>query len=168
MRTYYKVIEDLIQFVQLVDGARGVCRKKIVFTNGCFDVFHMGHVHLLEKAKGLGGKDGILIVAVNSDESVKKIKGDKRPIVPQDQRAHVVASLQCVDIVTIFNEETPYNLIWHIKPDVLVKGGDWNSQNIVGSDIVRSNGGEVHVVDIELETSSTKIINTILDKYKEK
>ncbi|MGB2697212.1 MAG: D-glycero-beta-D-manno-heptose 1-phosphate adenylyltransferase [Candidatus Zixiibacteriota bacterium] len=135
---------------------------KVVFTNGCFDILHRGHVDYLEKAKKLGD---ILIVGLNSDESVKKIKGKKRPIVPQDDRVMVLSALGCVDYVCIFDQETPGELIEKIIPDVLVKGGDWEKENIVGRKIVEENGGEVFAIP-EVEGKSTqKIIQTIIDKY---
>lgn len=108
--------------------------KKIVFTNGCFDLIHIGHVRYLEKARGLGD---VFVVAINTDSSVRKIKGKKRPITSQKERAEVLASLGSVDYVTFFNEDTPYELIKLLKPDILVKGGDWKKEDIVGSDIVK-------------------------------
>jgi rfaE bifunctional protein nucleotidyltransferase chain/domain len=103
--------------------------KKIVFTNGCFDILHRGHVEYLSKAKQLGD---VLIVGLNSDSSVKMIKGDKRPIVPQEDRAFILSNLSFVDYVVIFDEPTPYELISKIVPDVLVKGSDWSQENVVG------------------------------------
>lgn len=108
--------------------------KKVVFTNGCFDLIHVGHIRCLEKAKGLGD---ILVVAINTDSSVKRLKGEGRPIIPQRKRAEVLASLGLVDYVTFFNEDTPYEIIKLLKPDILVKGGDWKRKDIVGSDIVK-------------------------------
>ncbi len=105
--------------------------KKVVFTNGCFDIIHVGHIRYLKEAKSLGD---VLIVGLNSDRSVSIIKPD-RPINPQEQRAEVLASLEMVDYVTLFDEETPYDLIDLLKPDVLVKGGDWKKEDIVGSDV---------------------------------
>jgi len=107
--------------------------KKIVFTNGCFDLLHIGHVRYLQKAKRLGD---VLVVAINTDSSVRRIKGKGRPITPQRERAEILASLGSVDYVTLFGEETPYKLIKLLKPDILVKGGDWKKEDIVGSDIV--------------------------------
>lgn len=114
--------------------------KKIVFTNGCFDILHAGHVAYLSKAKSLGDA---LIIGLNSDASVKKIKGKSRPIVSQKNRAILLAALEAVDFVVIFNELAPLKLIKAIKPDVLVKGGDWKKENIVGSNFVESYGGKV-------------------------
>jgi rfaE bifunctional protein nucleotidyltransferase chain/domain len=107
--------------------------KKIVFTNGCFDIIHIGHVRCLKEAKSLGD---LLVVGLNSDRSVSRIKPE-RPVNPQDQRAEVLASLEMVDYVTIFDEETPYELIKLLRPDVLVKGGDWKKEEIIGSDIAK-------------------------------
>lgn len=137
-------------------------KNKVVFTNGCFDILHRGHVHYLEKAKQLGE---VLIVGLNSDESVKKIKGEKRPIVPQDDRAFVLSALDCVDYVCIFDEGTPEELIKKLMPDVLVKGADWEKEDIVGKDIVEKSGGQVVTIP-EVEGKSTKnIIQTIIDRY---
>jgi D-beta-D-heptose 1-phosphate adenylyltransferase (EC 2.7.7.-) len=137
--------------------------KKIVFTNGCFDIIHAGHVKYLNIAKTYGD---ILIVGLNSDNSIKRIKGDKRPIVPQEQRAYVLSQLKPVDMVVIFEEDTPYNLIKAIKPDVLIKGADWNIENIVGADIVLSNGGSVNTIKFDYDTSTSKIIQKIIELYK--
>lgn len=115
-------------------------KKKIVFTNGCFDLLHIGHTRYLKNAGNLGD---ILIVGVNSDNSVKKLKGKNRPVVPQNERAEILSELPFVDLVVIFNEETPYKLIKRVLPDVLVKGGDWKVNDIIGGDIVKANGGKV-------------------------
>jgi len=138
--------------------------KIVVFTNGCFDILHAGHVDYLNKAKSLGD---VLIVAVNSDLSMKKIKGSKRPIVPQNERAFIISNLKAVDFVTIFDEETPYELIKKLVPDVLVKGADWSKDKIVGSDIVEASGGRVETIEFVNFQSTTNIINTILEKFKE-
>lgn len=129
--------------------------KKIVFTNGCFDIIHIGHIRYLKDAKRLGD---ILIVGLNSDKSVASIK-PQRPIIPEDQRAEILASLYMVDYVVIFDEETPYELIKRIKPDVLVKGGDWKKQDIVGSDLVP----EVYSLPFVEGISTTKIIEKIIE-----
>lgn len=133
-------------------------RKKIAFTNGCFDILHAGHVEYLEAAKK---KDRILIVGLNSDSSVKKIKGSNRPINPEGQRASVLAALECVDYVTIFKEETPYQLIKAIGPDVLIKGADWKSKGVVGADIIKANGGKVELIRYVQGVSTTKVLKTI-------
>lgn len=136
--------------------------KRIVFTNGCFDIIHLGHVTYLKKAREYGD---ILIVGLNSDESVKGIKGDKRPVVPQGERAEVLSSIRYVDFVVIFNEPDPYKTIEAIKPDVLVKGGDWAIENIIGRDIVESGGGTVCNIPYIEGSSSTNIIEEILKRF---
>jgi len=136
--------------------------KRVVFTNGCFDIIHAGHVDYLKKAKSLGD---ILVVGLNSDESIRRIKGEKRPIIPQRMRAEVLSSLKPVDYVVIFEEDTPENLIRAIKPEVLVKGGDWELSKIVGKDFVESYGGKVLTIPFTYEISTTKIINAILERY---
>lgn len=138
-------------------------KKKVVFTNGVFDILHAGHVDYITKAKAKGD---ILIVAVNSDSSVKKIKGELRPIVPQNERAFIISSLKPVDYVTIFNEETPYEVIKKLIPDVLVKGSDWSIADIVGRDIVEANGGKVETIDFVNDSSTTNIIKTVLERFK--
>jgi len=137
--------------------------KKVVFTNGCFDILHVGHVRYLKEAKGYGD---ILIVAVNSDLSVKSIKGDKRPIVSQSERAEVLAGLEMVDYVTMFDEDTPYNVIKKLQPDVLIKGGDWTIDKIVGRDIVEARGGRVIAIPFIEGASTTGIVERILEKYR--
>ncbi len=132
--------------------------KKIVFTNGCFDIIHAGHVDYLEKAKSLGT---FLVVGLNSDESVKRLKGPNRPVNPVDQRKKVLQALKPVDLVIVFEEDTPERLIKEIKPDVLVKGGDWKIENIVGADFVMSYGGKVYTIDFVYDTSTTKIIEKV-------
>lgn len=129
--------------------------KKIVFTNGCFDLLHIGHVTYLDQAAALGD---VLIVGINSDESVKKLKGPTRPIQSEMDRASILAALKSVDHTVIFTEETPYELIKIIKPDILVKGGDWKPEQIVGSDIVSSYGGEVKSLLFLDGKSTTNII----------
>jgi len=128
--------------------------KKIVFTNGCFDLLHLGHIDYLAKAADLGS---VLIVAVNSDKSVGTLKGKNRPINKEDQRAMILASLHFTDAVVLFDEETPFNLISMIRPDVLVKGSDYEIDKIVGADIVRQNGGKVTTIDFLPGYSTTLI-----------
>ncbi len=132
--------------------------KTIVFTNGCFDILHYGHVRLLQDAKRLGD---VLIVGMNSDSSVKKIKGCLRPIRRQGERAGILAALEAVDYVTIFNEETPERIIKIISPDILVKGGDWQEDAIVGADFVRSKSGNVVTIPIVKGYSTTSLIKKI-------
>lgn len=137
--------------------------KKVVFTNGCFDLIHAGHVDYLSKARNLGD---VLIVGLNSDASVKRLKGDKRPILLEAERAFVISNLKPVDYVTIFEEDTPGRLIGELIPDILVKGADWTVENIVGRDVVEANGGEVKTIKFVNNQSTSKIINSILDKFK--
>lgn len=134
--------------------------SKIVFTNGCFDVIHPGHVDFLERASKLGNK---LIVGINSDESVRTIKGPKRPIITEGERARVLRSIRFVDEVHIFPESTPEKLIRSLRPDVLVKGGDWPVEQIVGADFVIANGGEVFSLPLHGEFSSTSILESGVD-----
>lgn len=132
--------------------------KKIVFTNGCFDIIHRGHVSYLNEAKNKGD---FLIVGLNSDASVKRLKGETRPINNQKDRKFVLENLKPVDQVIIFDEDTPYNLIKKIQPDVLVKGGDWKVQDIVGSDIVLAKKGKVESLSFIDHYSSTSILKKI-------
>ena len=139
--------------------------KKIVFTNGVFDILHKGHVDYLNCAKSQGD---ILIVAVNSDASVKRIKGDRRPIVSENDRAFVIANLKSVDYVCIFGEDTPYETIKLIQPDVLVKGADWKIDDVIGKDIVEARGGKVVTIEYLDGKSTTNIINKILSECSER
>ena len=136
--------------------------KVIVFTNGVFDLIHSGHVDYLSKAKKLGD---VLIVGLNSDESVKKIKGDKRPILKQEERAFILSNLKPVDYVVFFDEDTPEKLISELIPDILVKGADWSVDKIVGKDIVEKNGGRVMNIDFVNDQSTSKIIDLIVQRY---
>ena len=136
--------------------------KKLVFTNGCFDILHSGHVDYLNKAKELGD---YLLVGLNSDFSVKKIKGEKRPIINEMERASLLDNLKCVDYVTFFDENTPEQLISSLIPDILVKGADWALDKIVGREIVVANGGEVKTIRFSCDQSTSKIINVIIERY---
>ncbi len=134
-------------------------KTPIVFTNGCFDILHRGHVTYLESARNLGGS---LIVGVNTDYSVKRQgKAKDRPINPLEDRQALLAALECVDAVIAFDEDTPINLITAITPDILVKGGDWKANDIVGADHVISNQGEVHSIEFEFDRSTTQLIQKI-------
>jgi D-beta-D-heptose 7-phosphate kinase/D-beta-D-heptose 1-phosphate adenosyltransferase len=139
--------------------------KKIVFTNGCFDILHVGHVRYLAAARNEGD---LLVVGLNSDASVRTIKGDKRPLVAQDQRAEVLASLVCVDYVVVFDAPEPATLIEVLAPDVLVKGADWAEDDIVGGDYVKSRGGKVVRVSLVPTASTSGIIKKIVEKYSGK
>jgi D-beta-D-heptose 7-phosphate kinase/D-beta-D-heptose 1-phosphate adenosyltransferase len=136
--------------------------KKIVFTNGCFDILHVGHTQYLRKAKNAGD---ILILALNSDKSVRSLKGEKRPLIPENERADVVASLESVDFVTIFHELTPLELIEYLKPDILIKGGDWDEEQVVGKDSIKKWGGRVIIIPEIKGSSTTNIIESILNIY---
>ena len=131
----------------------------VVFTNGCFDILHPGHVRYLEAARALGD---CLVVGLNSDESVRRLKGPRRPICTQDERATVLAALESVDFVTVFDEDTPLRLIEAVRPDVLVKGGDWAPDRIVGRDVVESHGGRVVTIPFVPGKSTTGIVERIV------
>ena len=146
---------------QEIDRLKGE-GKKIAFTNGCFDILHVGHVRYLRDAGKMGD---VLILALNSDTSVQAIKGDKRPLVPQDERADVAAALEFVDYVTIFDELTPLALIEYLQPDVIVKGGDWAEENVVGRDSVKRWGGRVVIIPETPGASTTNIVEKILKVY---
>ena len=136
--------------------------KKIVFTNGCFDLIHTGHTRYLAKARSLGD---LLVVAVNSDASVRQLKGDRRPINGQDERAETLAALESVDFVVIFEELDPHRVISELQPDVLVKGGDWPVEKIIGRDVVEGRGGRVISTGFIEGQSTTGIIERIVERY---
>ncbi len=161
MREKIKTKEGLHQILQDLKK-RG---KKIVFTNGCFDLIHIGHVRYLEKSKTLGD---ILVVGVNSDQSVRNLKGPKRPILPEEERTEVLSSLGCVDYITVFDELTPFELISSLQPDILVKGGDWTKEAIVGKEVVERLGGEVVILPFEEGSSTSNLIETILKRYEKR
>jgi rfaE bifunctional protein nucleotidyltransferase chain/domain len=154
------MIVELKELLELLEKVRG--KKKIVFTNGCFDILHAGHADYLNRAKSLGD---ILVVGINSDASVRRIKGEKRPILPQQMRAYLLDNLKPVDYVVIFEEDTPLELIKAIKPDVLVKGADWDLERIVGADFVLSYGGRVERIPFSFDISTSKVIERILGLY---
>ena len=139
-------------------SARRARKERLVFTNGCFDLLHIGHTRYLQEARSLGD---CLIVGINSDASVRAIKPDGRPIVPQAQRAEVLAALACVDHVVIFDEPDPRNLIAAVQPDVLVKGGDWPLDQIVGREIVQARGGTVVTIPLVPDVSTTTLMQRI-------
>lgn len=140
-------------------------KKKIVFTNGVFDIIHRGHIEYLIKARALGDT---LVVGLNTDSSVHRIKGDNRPIVSEVDRAFVLANISPVDYVCLFDEDTPLNLITAIVPDILVKGADWNVDAIVGKDVVEKAGGKVMTIEFIPDRSTTSIIDTILKRFGSK
>ena len=131
---------------------------KIVFTNGCFDLIHLGHLEILARSADLGNK---LIVAINSDISIKKIKGSSRPIIEENSRAKQLAAIEFIDAVILFNEETPYNLINILKPDVLTKGGDYKKNDIVGNQLINKEQGEVVIIPLTQGYSTTSILEKI-------
>ncbi|MRI84162.1 MAG: bifunctional heptose 7-phosphate kinase/heptose 1-phosphate adenyltransferase [Nitratiruptor sp.] len=147
-----KKVEELVPILQEAKRAG----KRVVFTNGCFDLLHLGHVRYLQEAKALGD---ILVVGLNSDGSVRRLKGEGRPIIPQEDRAQILAALEAVDYVVIFDEDTPYQLIQQIAPHILVKGGDYRGREVVGADLVE----EVHLIDYLPGRSTTQIIERIVN-----
>jgi rfaE bifunctional protein nucleotidyltransferase chain/domain len=153
-------IKNLGELLEIVDVHKKE-GKKIVFTNGCYDLIHIGHLRCFQEGKKLGD---ILIVALNSDCSVRSIKGPTRPIIPQDERAEIMSALESVDYVTIFDQDDPLQIITSIKPDILVKGGDWNLDTIVGRDVVESYGGKVFALPLVPGVSTTQIINNMCEK----
>lgn len=138
--------------------------KRIVFTNGCFDLMHSGHVYMLAQAKTFGD---ILVVGMNTDASVKRLKGDKRPILDQASRLALLAALEVVDYITLFEEDTPLALIRRLQPHILVKGGDWSPEAIVGKEVVEHAGGRVVAVRHQDDFSTTNLIERILVAYQE-
>ncbi|MCB0695710.1 MAG: D-glycero-beta-D-manno-heptose 1-phosphate adenylyltransferase [Chitinophagaceae bacterium] len=154
-------IEDKITDLEVLQRRVNIWRsagKKIVFTNGCFDILHRGHLELIADA---ADKGNVLIVGVNSDSSVKKLKGNDRPIYHEQDRLFQLASLLCVDAVCLFDEDTPENLIRTIRPDVLVKGGDYSIETIVGAEFVMSYGGRVEVIPFVAGYSTSSVITNI-------
>ena len=151
------MIVDIENFKEIREKIKNE-NKKLVFTNGCFDILHRGHVTYLNEAKSLGD---YLIVAVNSDDSVKRLKGADRPINNEQDRAFILDNLKCVDFAMIFNEDTPYDTIKEIIPDFLVKGGDWKKEDIIGYDIVEGNGGKVLSLNFVNDYSTTSVIEKI-------
>jgi D-glycero-beta-D-manno-heptose 1-phosphate adenylyltransferase len=154
-------IIDRSQIVSIIENLRGTGRK-IVFTNGCFDLLHVGHVRYLKEAASLGD---CLVVGLNSDRSVRNIKEPQRPLIVQEQRAEVLSALECVNYVVLFDEPDPYLLIKAIRPDILVKGADWSLDKIIGADLVMAYGGEVRRITLVPAISTTDIIHRILERY---
>ena len=152
--------EELVSVIAS-ERAKG---RRIVFTNGCFDLMHVGHTRYLQAAKSMGD---LLVVGINTDASVRHLeKGQDRPIVPESQRAEVLAALGCVDFVVLFAEPDPGRLIATIQPDVLVKGGDWTPEKIVGRDIVEARGGVVHIIPLVPDMSTTALLQRIRSTTK--
>ena len=136
--------------------------KKVAFTNGCFDILHFGHINYLERAKRTAD---ILVVAVNSDSSIKKIKGNARPVTGLKERIGIIAALECVDFVTSFSQDTPLQIIKLLKPDILIKGADWSKNEIVGKEAIESSGGSVITLPYIKGYSSSRIINKIAKAF---
>ncbi|MGE5681181.1 MAG: D-glycero-beta-D-manno-heptose 1-phosphate adenylyltransferase [Bacillota bacterium] len=157
------MIESRVEIIEIRKKLKNE-GKKVVFTNGCFDILHAGHVDYLNKARSMGD---VLIVGMNSDSSIRRIKGELRPIVPQKERAFLVGNLKAVDYVTFFDEDTPGELISSLIPDVLVKGADWKIDQIVGRDVVEAHGGEVKTIKFVNNQSTTNIIQTVLERYQD-
>jgi len=154
MRSLREKIKGREELAQIIEGLKKE-RKRIVFTNGCFDLLHAGHVTYLEEARGFGD---VLVVGVNSDSSVRRIKGSERPIVPLEQRMAVLAALEAVDYVVPFEEDTPYELIALLRPHTLVKGGDWRAEEVVGRELVE----EIRIIPYLEGVSTSGIIQRIL------
>jgi rfaE bifunctional protein nucleotidyltransferase chain/domain len=136
--------------------------KKIAFTNGCFDILHVGHVRYLREAKKTAD---VLVLALNSDTSVQSIKGEKRPLVPEEERAEILAALEFIDFVTVFTELTPLELINYLKPDIIIKGGDWPEDKVVGRDEVKKWGGRVILIQEVEGKSTTNIVEKIMKAH---
>lgn len=158
------MMNDILQHINrkivaqefFVQNEERLHQQKIVFTNGCFDILHRGHVTYLAQARQMGN---LLVVGLNSDASVRRLKGPERPVNDEQSRALLLAALEMVDYVVLFEEDTPYNLILKVKPDLLVKGGDYDIDNIVGADFVRQRGGEVRTIPFVQGFSSSSIID---------
>lgn len=160
--SFFSTIESKIQTPEQISETLAEWRakgEKIVFTNGCFDLLHYGHLHYLAQARDLGDR---LVIGLNSAGSVRRLKGPTRPINDELTRTHLLAALSVVDAVVVFEEDTPINLIRHVQPDVLVKGGDWKPEQIVGADVVLANGGKVFSVPYIDGYSTTNIERKIL------
>lgn len=158
MTTKIVSVKELINRIEPVRRSG----KEVVFTNGCFDIIHAGHVRYLSEARSAGE---ILVLGMNSDKSIRLIKGENRPIVPENQRAEVLAGLWCVDYVVFFDEPDPLKLIQAIKPDTLVKGEDWDEDKIVGADFVKAQGGRVLRIKVVPDISTSSIIEKIIRIY---
>jgi len=156
MRTASKIVSLPLLLRRLAAHRRA--GRTIVFTNGCFDLLHAGHIRLLEKARGFGD---LLVVGLNTDAGVRRLKGKGRPVTPQRDRAVILAALGCVDAVVLFGEDTPFELIKAVRPDVLVKGGDYRISEIVGADIVRAAGGSVRRIRLMPGRSTSDLLQTL-------
>jgi D-beta-D-heptose 7-phosphate kinase/D-beta-D-heptose 1-phosphate adenosyltransferase len=150
---------DVLTAIITAEKTRG---KRVVFTNGCFDLLHAGHVKYLQKARKLGD---LLVLGLNSDASVRRLKGEMRPLISEDERAHILAALDCIDYVVLFDQDTPLELITALKPHILAKGGDYTADGVVGKDVVEAYGGRVELVSFVDGKSTTNIIERILERY---
>jgi D-beta-D-heptose 7-phosphate kinase/D-beta-D-heptose 1-phosphate adenosyltransferase len=135
----------------------------VVFTNGCFDLLHVGHVKYLQKARSFGD---LLVLGLNSDASIRRLKGESRPLIGQEERAHILAALDCIDYVVLFDDDTPQRLIETLLPQVLVKGGDYTREGVVGHEAVEAAGGRVELVEFVDGKSTTNIIEQVLTRYR--
>jgi D-beta-D-heptose 7-phosphate kinase/D-beta-D-heptose 1-phosphate adenosyltransferase len=144
--------------------SRRALGQKVVFTNGCFDLLHVGHVKYLQAARRLGD---LLVLGLNTDASIRRLKGPKRPLIGEDERAHILAALDCIDYVVLFDEDTPIELIRTLRPDILVKGADFTPDGVVGKDLVESWGGRVELIQFVDGKSTTNIIEKILESYQQ-
>lgn len=161
MKQKIKARKELLRIIKDL-RAKG---KRIVFTNGCFDLLHIGHIRYLEEARALGD---FLVVGVNSDSSVRKLKGPQRPVLPEEERAEILSGLGCVDYITLFDEIDPLKLITSLHPHILVKGGDWTKEQIVGKEVVERSGGEVVIIPFVKGASTSNLIKTILGRYEKR
>ena len=161
MKEKIKTKEDLRKII----GDLKTKGKRIVFTNGCFELLHIGHIRYLEEAKALGD---ILVVGINSDQSIHRIKGPYRPILPEEERAEVLSGLGCVDYITIFDEVDPLELISFLQPHILVKGGDWTKETTIGKEVVEGLGGKVVILPFVQGASTSNLIETILKRYEKR
>lgn len=153
-----RIESKIVSLPQLMERLRHRKGEFVVFTNGCFDILHRGHATYLAQARDLGD---LLVVGLNSDDSVRRLKGASRPVVDQASRAYLLAALECVDYVVLFDEDTPYHLISTLLPDILVKGGDYRKEDIVGHDVVEAHGGRVRTLQFVDGFSTTSIIHKI-------
>jgi len=160
-----QILSKIVKLKEFLKKVKNIRQdgKRIVFTNGCFDILHIGHVRYLQSARAEGD---ILVIGLNSDRSVHIIKGEKRPVISEQQRAEVLASVGFVDYVILFDEPDPHKLIAAIAPDVLVKGADWAEDKIVGADVVKARGGRIVRVPVVPEVSTSQIIEDIVRKYR--
>lgn len=157
-----KILKDRSELARVLSVHQQMGRK-VVFTNGCFDLLHLGHIKLLHEAKSFGD---ILVVGLNTDASVRRLKGPSRPCLEEEERAHILAALDCVDYVSPFDEDTPLGLIRQIRPDILVKGSDYKKEEVVGWDVVEGYGGHVRLVELDKNFSTSRLIQKIINRHR--